>query len=131
LNFGARPARARAECCKQPLKFPDAAHDPIMMISAMADRDGILIVNRDVVSEDIHAVEYVTQRHRHRHRHRITVTAPPSHVTRAAVAADGRTARRPAPLTRVLPRRAARHPCRHRRASGTRPSPSSRASSAL
>ena len=46
------------ECCKQPLKFPDAAVDPLMMISYMVDGVGYLIINREVVSEDIEAFEY-------------------------------------------------------------------------
>ena len=36
------------ECCKQPLKFPDANSDPIMMISYMMDGRGFLIINREV-----------------------------------------------------------------------------------
>ena len=46
------------ECCKQPLKFPDAATDPVMMISYMIDGVGYLIINREVVSEDIESFEY-------------------------------------------------------------------------
>ena len=36
------------ETSKQPLKFPDAESDMIMMISYMIDRQGFLIVNREV-----------------------------------------------------------------------------------
>jgi len=39
------------ECTKEPLKFPDAAHDHIYMISYMIDGEGFLIVNRAIVSE--------------------------------------------------------------------------------
>ena len=46
------------ETCKQPLKFPDAAIDQIMMISYMIDGQGFLITNRDVVSQDIADFEY-------------------------------------------------------------------------
>ena len=46
------------ECVKQPLKFPDAAIDPVMMISYMIDGVGYLIINREVVSENIDDFEY-------------------------------------------------------------------------
>ena len=46
------------ECCKQPLKFPDASVDPVMMISYMIDGQGFLLINREVVSEDIESFEY-------------------------------------------------------------------------
>ena len=46
------------ECCKQPLKFPDAATDPVMMVSYMMDGAGYLIINREVVSENIDSFEY-------------------------------------------------------------------------
>ena len=46
------------ECTKQPLKFPDASVDPVMMISYMMDGAGFLIINREVVSEDIDDFEY-------------------------------------------------------------------------
>ena len=46
------------ECVKQPLKFPDASVDPVMMISYMIDGIGYLIINREVVSEDIESFEY-------------------------------------------------------------------------
>eukprot|EP00929_Paragymnodinium_shiwhaense_P053984 TRINITY_DN27061_c1_g1_i1.p1 TRINITY_DN27061_c1_g1~~TRINITY_DN27061_c1_g1_i1.p1 ORF type:complete len:2570 (-),score=762.48 TRINITY_DN27061_c1_g1_i1:128-7837(-) len=46
------------ECTKEPLKFPDSAHDRITMISIMADGSGFLIVNRQEVSEDIEPLEY-------------------------------------------------------------------------
>lgn len=58
---------ARAEPCvlafdieteKAPLKFPDAQHDRIMMISYMIDGQGFLITNREIVSEDIEDFEY-------------------------------------------------------------------------
>lgn len=46
------------ETTKAPLKFPDAAHDQIMMISFMIDGQGVLITNREIVSEDIEDFEY-------------------------------------------------------------------------
>lgn len=46
------------ETLKQPLKFPDSAHDAIMMISYMVDGRGYLITNREIVSEDIEGFEY-------------------------------------------------------------------------
>ncbi|PWN28583.1 putative POL2-DNA polymerase epsilon, calytic subunit A [Jaminaea rosea] len=46
------------ETTKQPLKFPDAETDVIMMISYMIDGQGFLITNREVVSEDIDDFEY-------------------------------------------------------------------------
>ncbi|EQC32684.1 hypothetical protein SDRG_09658 [Saprolegnia diclina VS20] len=46
------------ECTKAPLKFPDAAHDQIYMISYMVDRQGYLIVNREFVSQDVDDFEY-------------------------------------------------------------------------
>eukprot|EP01132_Coremiostelium_polycephalum_P007732 gene7732-9508_t len=46
------------ECTKLPLKFPDASFDEIIMISYMLDRQGYLIVNREIVSQDIDDFEY-------------------------------------------------------------------------
>lgn len=46
------------ETTKQPLKFPDARTDAIMMISYMIDGHGFLITNREVISEDIEDFEY-------------------------------------------------------------------------
>lgn len=46
------------ETTKQPLKFPDAETDVIMMISYMIDGQGFLITNREIVSEDIDDFEY-------------------------------------------------------------------------
>ena len=46
------------ECTKQPLKFPNADEDKIFMISYMADGEGFLIINREIVSEDIEDFEY-------------------------------------------------------------------------
>ncbi|ETS61130.1 hypothetical protein PaG_05080 [Moesziomyces aphidis] len=46
------------ETTKQPLKFPDAETDAIMMISYMIDGQGFLITNREIVSEDIEDFEY-------------------------------------------------------------------------
>ncbi|KAN0014469.1 hypothetical protein ACTFIU_000787 [Dictyostelium citrinum] len=46
------------ETTKLPLKFPDASIDSIMMISYMLDKQGYLIVNREIVSEDIKDFEY-------------------------------------------------------------------------
>ncbi|CAK7894119.1 DNA polymerase epsilon catalytic subunit A [[Candida] anglica] len=46
------------ETTKAPLKFPDAAHDQIMMISYMIDGEGFLITNRSIVSQDIEDFEY-------------------------------------------------------------------------
>lgn len=37
------------ETTKLPLKFPDAEYDMIMMISYMVDRQGYLIINREVL----------------------------------------------------------------------------------
>lgn len=50
------------ECTKAPLKFPDAAHDQIYMISYMIDGEGFLIVNREIVSEDIADFEYTPKK---------------------------------------------------------------------
>eukprot|EP00002_Diphylleia_rotans_P041170 TRINITY_DN9949_c0_g1_i1.p1 TRINITY_DN9949_c0_g1~~TRINITY_DN9949_c0_g1_i1.p1 ORF type:complete len:2242 (+),score=458.11 TRINITY_DN9949_c0_g1_i1:64-6789(+) len=46
------------ETTKLPLRFPDASIDQIMMISYILDRQGYLIVNREIVSEDIQDFEY-------------------------------------------------------------------------
>ncbi|CBQ70431.1 probable POL2-DNA polymerase epsilon, calytic subunit A [Sporisorium reilianum SRZ2] len=46
------------ETTKQPLKFPDAETDAIMMISYMIDGHGYLITNREIVSEDIENFDY-------------------------------------------------------------------------
>lgn len=46
------------ETMKQPLKFPDAEKDPIMMISYMIDGQGFLITNREIISADIDDFEY-------------------------------------------------------------------------
>lgn len=46
------------ETTKQPLKFPDAEVDVIMMISYMIDGQGFLITNREIISEDIEDFEY-------------------------------------------------------------------------
>ena len=46
------------ETTKQPLKFPDAESDVVMMISYMIDGQGFLITNREIVSEDIEDFEY-------------------------------------------------------------------------
>ncbi|KAI5192514.1 DNA polymerase epsilon subunit 1 [Nematocida sp. AWRm77] len=46
------------ETTKDPLKFPSAEKDKVMMISAMAENDGWLIVNREVVSADIAPFEF-------------------------------------------------------------------------
>ena len=46
------------ETTKQPLKFPDAAIDQIMMISYMIDGQGFLITNREMVSQDIADFDY-------------------------------------------------------------------------
>lgn len=46
------------ECTKQPLKFPDAAADQVMMISYMVDGQGYLINNREVISTDVQDFEY-------------------------------------------------------------------------
>lgn len=45
------------ETTKQPLKFPNADYDEVMMISMMCN-EGYLIVNRAIVSEDIVDFEY-------------------------------------------------------------------------
>lgn len=41
------------ETSKAPLKFPDATKDAIYMISIMIDGQGVLIINREIVSKDI------------------------------------------------------------------------------
>ena len=46
------------ECTKQPLKFPDANFDQIMMISYIIDGQGFLITNREIVGEDVQNFEY-------------------------------------------------------------------------
>ena len=46
------------ETTKLPMKFPDAKHDQIMMISYMINGEGHLIVNREVVLADIENFEY-------------------------------------------------------------------------
>ena len=46
------------ETTKEPLRFPDATIDHVMMISYMMDTEGFLIVNRDIVKEDIQDFEY-------------------------------------------------------------------------
>ncbi|DBA81285.1 TPA: hypothetical protein ACH3X2_006902 [Trebouxia sp. C0005] len=46
------------ETTKLPLQFPNAEYDQVFMISYMVDRQGYLIVNREVVSEDINDFEY-------------------------------------------------------------------------
>ncbi|CAJ1461410.1 unnamed protein product [Effrenium voratum] len=46
------------ETTKEPLKFPDSAHDRITMISIMVDGSGFLIVNRAEVAADIEPLEY-------------------------------------------------------------------------
>ena len=46
------------ETTKLPLKFPDAEHDQVFMISYMLDGQGYLIINREIVSEDVEDFEY-------------------------------------------------------------------------
>ncbi|PRW20477.1 DNA polymerase epsilon catalytic subunit A [Chlorella sorokiniana] len=46
------------ETTKLPLQFPNAEYDQVFMISYMVDRQGYLIINREVVSEDIRDFEY-------------------------------------------------------------------------
>lgn len=46
------------ECEKAPLKFPNAEHDRIFMISYMVSGQGYLLINREIVSEDIQDFEY-------------------------------------------------------------------------
>ena len=46
------------ETSKAPLKFPDSAIDPIIMISVMADGRGYLFVNREEVVSDIEDFDY-------------------------------------------------------------------------
>ncbi|KAI3381274.1 hypothetical protein SNEBB_003666 [Seison nebaliae] len=46
------------ETTKEPLKFPDAKFDQIMMISYMMNDVGYLITNREVVSEDLDDFHY-------------------------------------------------------------------------
>jgi DNA polymerase epsilon subunit 1 len=46
------------ETTKLPLQFPNMEFDQIFMISYMIDKQGFLIINREVVSEDIDDFEY-------------------------------------------------------------------------
>lgn len=46
------------ETTKLPLQFPNAEFDQVFMISYMLDRQGFLIINREVVGEDIKDFEY-------------------------------------------------------------------------
>ncbi|ORM39971.1 DNA polymerase epsilon catalytic subunit A [Babesia sp. Xinjiang] len=46
------------ECYKAPLKFPDVENDEIILISAMFNGQGYLIVNRSVVARDISEFAY-------------------------------------------------------------------------
>jgi DNA polymerase epsilon subunit 1 len=46
------------ETTKQPLRFPDAKFDQIMMISYIIDGSGFLITNREIVSQDVEDFEY-------------------------------------------------------------------------
>eukprot|EP00835_Amoeboradix_gromovi_P002472 NODE_141_length_17903_cov_0.288643.p1 type:complete len:1889 gc:universal NODE_141_length_17903_cov_0.288643:9604-3938(-) len=46
------------ETSKEPLKFPNADKDEIMMISYMVDQKGYLITNRSIVSQNISDFEY-------------------------------------------------------------------------
>ncbi|CAG9465602.1 unnamed protein product [Pedinophyceae sp. YPF-701] len=46
------------ETTKLPLQFPNAEVDQVFMISYMIDRQGYLIVNRDIVTDDIADFEY-------------------------------------------------------------------------
>ncbi|EXJ93729.1 DNA polymerase epsilon catalytic subunit A [Capronia coronata CBS 617.96] len=46
------------ETTKLPLKFPDSVIDQVMMISYMIDGQGVLITNREIVSEDIADFDY-------------------------------------------------------------------------
>lgn len=46
------------ETTKLPMRFPNAESDQIFMISYMLDKQGFLIINREVVSQDITAFEY-------------------------------------------------------------------------
>lgn len=46
------------ETTHAPMRFPDSEVDCISMMSYMIDQQGYLIVNREIVSEDIHDFEY-------------------------------------------------------------------------
>ena len=46
------------ETTKLPLQFPNAEYDQVFMISYMIDKQGYLIINREVVSKDIEDFEY-------------------------------------------------------------------------
>lgn len=46
------------ETTKLPLQFPNAEYDQVFMISYMLDRQGYLIINREVVSDDVRDFEY-------------------------------------------------------------------------
>jgi DNA polymerase epsilon subunit 1 len=46
------------ETTKLPLQFPNSEYDQVFMISYMLDRQGYLIVNREVVSQDVADFEF-------------------------------------------------------------------------
>ncbi|CAL8464190.1 g3725 [Coccomyxa elongata] len=46
------------ETTKLPLQFPNAEYDQVFMISYMIDKQGYLIINREVVGGDIESFEY-------------------------------------------------------------------------
>jgi len=46
------------ETTKLPLQFPNAEYDQVFMISYMVDKQGFLIVNREVVGGDIEDFEF-------------------------------------------------------------------------
>ncbi|KAF9765064.1 DNA polymerase epsilon catalytic subunit A [Nosema granulosis] len=46
------------ETMKEPLQFPDASKDPIMMISIKTDIENELIINRETVGRDVASFEY-------------------------------------------------------------------------
>ena len=58
LGPGPRVCAFDIECSKQPLKFPNAEFDEVIMISYMLDKQGYLITNREWVSDDIDNFEY-------------------------------------------------------------------------
>ena len=58
LSFHCRVCAWDIETTKLPLQFPNAEYDQVFMISYMIDRQGYLIVNREVVGAHIDDFEY-------------------------------------------------------------------------
>lgn len=47
------------ECYKEPLKFPDASKDPIILLSYVFNQQGYLIINREFISADIPVFSFI------------------------------------------------------------------------